>query len=162
MGYREKGRMEIVALVRRWQAGEAERAIARQTGMGRATVSKYLAAPRRGGRWAPGSTGFNPSVGISALRTAHGPSVRSTLESREDAPGWHGRGSCEHRRLRRPGRRQAAELARVSVVKVPPRQEGYSDRSPASIAAREPRRSDPRGGRPLTSIAVVPSPAQTT
>ena len=69
MGYREKGRMEIVALVRRWQAGEAERAIARQTGMGRATVSKYLAAPRRGGRWAPGSTGFNPSVGISALRT---------------------------------------------------------------------------------------------
>jgi transposase len=46
MGYREKGRMEIVELVRRWQAGEAEREVARQTGMGRATVSKYLAAAR--------------------------------------------------------------------------------------------------------------------
>jgi transposase len=44
MGYREKGRMEIVELVRRWQAGEAEREIARQTGMARATVNKYLVA----------------------------------------------------------------------------------------------------------------------
>lgn len=44
MGYREKGRMEIVELVRRWQAGETERAIARQTGMARATVNKYLVA----------------------------------------------------------------------------------------------------------------------
>lgn len=44
MGYREKGRMEIVELVRRWQAGESERAIARQTSMARATVGKYLTA----------------------------------------------------------------------------------------------------------------------
>lgn len=44
MGYREKGRMEIVELVRRWQAGETERAIARQTGIARATVNKYLIA----------------------------------------------------------------------------------------------------------------------
>jgi transposase len=36
--------MEIVELVRRWQAGETERAIARQTSMARATVSKYLVA----------------------------------------------------------------------------------------------------------------------
>ena len=44
MGYREKCRMEIVELVRRWQAGEADREIARQTGMARATVGKYLTA----------------------------------------------------------------------------------------------------------------------
>lgn len=44
MGYREKSRMEIVELVRRWQAGETEREIARQTSMARATVSKYLVA----------------------------------------------------------------------------------------------------------------------
>jgi len=36
--------MEIVELVRRWQAGEADREIARQTGMARATVGKYLTA----------------------------------------------------------------------------------------------------------------------
>ena len=50
MGYREKCRMEIVELVRRWQAGEADRRPpcgrqrARQTGMARATVGKYLTA----------------------------------------------------------------------------------------------------------------------
>jgi len=46
MGYRKKGRMEIVELVRRWQAGQTEREIARQTGIARATVGKYLAAAR--------------------------------------------------------------------------------------------------------------------
>jgi transposase len=37
-------RMEMVELVRRWQAGESVRAIARQTRVARATVSKYLVA----------------------------------------------------------------------------------------------------------------------
>jgi transposase len=46
MGYREKSRMDMVELVRRWQAGESERAIARQTRTARATVNKYLAAAR--------------------------------------------------------------------------------------------------------------------
>jgi hypothetical protein len=44
MGYRELSRMEIVEVVRRWQAGESQRGIARATGLARATVSKYLAA----------------------------------------------------------------------------------------------------------------------
>jgi len=44
MGYREMSRMEMVELVRRWQAGESVRAIARQTRVARATVSKYLVA----------------------------------------------------------------------------------------------------------------------
>lgn len=38
--------MEIVELVRRWQAGETERAIARQTGIARATVKQYRVAAR--------------------------------------------------------------------------------------------------------------------
>lgn len=46
MGYREMSRMDMVELVRRWQAGESERAIARQTRTARATVKKYLAAAR--------------------------------------------------------------------------------------------------------------------
>jgi transposase len=44
MGYRELSRMEIVEVVRRWQAGESQRGIARATGLARETVSKYLAA----------------------------------------------------------------------------------------------------------------------
>src|ERR1044071_231646 len=44
MGYRELSRMEIVEVVRRWQAGESQRGIARVTGLARERVSKYLAA----------------------------------------------------------------------------------------------------------------------
>ena len=44
MGYRELNRMEIVEVIRRWQAGENQRGIARVTGLARETVSKYLAA----------------------------------------------------------------------------------------------------------------------
>ena len=44
MGYRELSRMEIVEVVRRWQMGESQRAIARANGMARETVKKYLGA----------------------------------------------------------------------------------------------------------------------
>ena len=44
MGYRELSRMEIVEVVRRWQAARASAAIARATGLARETVKKYLAA----------------------------------------------------------------------------------------------------------------------
>lgn len=44
MGYRELSRMQIIEVVRRWQAGEAQRAIARASGLARETVRKYLGA----------------------------------------------------------------------------------------------------------------------
>ena len=44
MGYRELSRMEIVEVVRRWQVGESQRAIARASGVARETVKKYLRA----------------------------------------------------------------------------------------------------------------------
>jgi transposase len=44
MGYRELSRMEIVEVVRQWQAGLSQRGIARATGLARETVNKYLAA----------------------------------------------------------------------------------------------------------------------
>src|SRR5215471_7317637 len=44
MGYRELSRMEIVEVVRRWQMGESQRAIARASGVARETVKKYLRA----------------------------------------------------------------------------------------------------------------------
>ena len=44
MGYRELSRMEIIEVIRRWQAGESQRGIARATGLARETVSKCVAA----------------------------------------------------------------------------------------------------------------------
>src|SRR5438105_9341996 len=44
MGYRELSRMEMVEVVRRWQMGESQRAIARASGVARETVKKYLHA----------------------------------------------------------------------------------------------------------------------
>jgi transposase len=46
VGYREVHRMEVVEVVRRWQAGESQRSIARATGLSRNTVEKYVQAAR--------------------------------------------------------------------------------------------------------------------
>jgi len=54
MAYRELSRMEIVDLIRRWQAGETQRAIASHSGIARATVGKYLQAAQRLGLSAAG------------------------------------------------------------------------------------------------------------
>jgi len=54
MGYRELSRMEIVEVVRQWQAGVSQRGIARATGLARETVKKYLAAASRLGLSAHG------------------------------------------------------------------------------------------------------------
>ena len=44
MGYREVRRMELQEVVRRWQAGESQRAIGRALGLARMTVEKYVHA----------------------------------------------------------------------------------------------------------------------
>lgn len=44
MAFREVSRVEILELIRRWQAGESQRQIAQRVGMARNTVSKYLEA----------------------------------------------------------------------------------------------------------------------
>lgn len=44
MVYREVHRMELRELLRRWQAGQSIRAIARATGLARNTIGKYLSA----------------------------------------------------------------------------------------------------------------------
>src|SRR5207244_9293407 len=54
MGYRELSRMEIVEVIRRWQLGESQRAIARASGVARETVSKYLQAAEEHGLAANG------------------------------------------------------------------------------------------------------------
>ena len=49
MAFREVHRMEIIEVVRRWQAGESQRGIARATGLSRNTVEKYVRAARAAG-----------------------------------------------------------------------------------------------------------------
>lgn len=44
MGYREVRRMELQEVLRRWQAGESQRAIANALGLARMTVEKYVRA----------------------------------------------------------------------------------------------------------------------
>ena len=44
MGYRELGMVELREIVRRWQAGEGIRAMARGTGLDRKTIAEYLRA----------------------------------------------------------------------------------------------------------------------
>lgn len=41
--------MEVIEVVRRWQAGDSQRSIARATGLSRNTVEKYLRAARAAG-----------------------------------------------------------------------------------------------------------------
>jgi transposase len=57
MAYREVGRMEYDEVVRRWQAGESQRAIARALGLARNTVAAYVrtasAEPATGGEGKP-------------------------------------------------------------------------------------------------------------
>src|SRR5258708_39693204 len=58
MGYRELSRMEMVEVIRRWQMGESQRAIARASGVARETVKKYLGAAEEFGlaaNWPPPS-----------------------------------------------------------------------------------------------------------
>src|SRR3981081_2911728 len=77
MGYRELSRMEIVEVVRRWQMGESQRAIARASGVARETVKKYLHAAEELGLTANapaadrGRGGAARSVGAVRERAAH-------------------------------------------------------------------------------------------
>src|SRR5262249_37397961 len=47
MGYTEVSGVEIAEVVRRWQHGASQRAIARGTGLARNTVDKYLTEAQR-------------------------------------------------------------------------------------------------------------------
>lgn len=44
MGYREVGLMQVVEVLRRWQAQQSIRTIAQATGLARNSVRKYLRA----------------------------------------------------------------------------------------------------------------------
>lgn len=63
--------MEVIEVVRRWQAGESQRGIARATGLSRNTVEKYVRANRDVAEWV--ALFADPILANSALdRLANG------------------------------------------------------------------------------------------
>ena len=49
MAYKEVSRVEVIEVIRRWQAGRSQRQISAATGLSRATVHKYILAARQTG-----------------------------------------------------------------------------------------------------------------
>ena len=60
--YREVGLMQVVEILRRWQAGDSARTIAKATGLARNTVGKYLEEARRLGLGRQGAPPDNGQV----------------------------------------------------------------------------------------------------
>ena len=60
--YREVGLMQVVEILRRWQAGESARTIAQATGLARNTVGKYLEEARRLGLSRQGAPADNQQI----------------------------------------------------------------------------------------------------
>ena len=97
MGYRELSRMEIIEVIRRWQLGESQRAIARASGVARETVKKYLRAAEElggGSQWAAAHRGPGRvrlvQVGrvVSAPRTWASPQADRLEPYREQITPW--------------------------------------------------------------------------
>jgi transposase len=96
MGYRELSRMEIVEVIRRWQLGESQRAIARASGEARETVKKYLRAAEELGVAANGPPPTEEQVVrlvqvgrvVSAPRTWASPQADRLEPYREQITSW--------------------------------------------------------------------------
>lgn len=79
--YREVGLMQVVEIVRRWQAGESARAIARATGLARNTVSKYLQEAQRLGLAARGPAPTNAQLGALTRLGQTAPAARAAPQA---------------------------------------------------------------------------------
>lgn len=96
MGYRELHRMEIDEVVRRWQIGQSQRAIAQATGLARETVRKYLAAAGGQGLSATGPPPTEAELlalrrlGVVAAQPAmrKGPQLAKLEPHREQIASW--------------------------------------------------------------------------
>src|SRR5437899_10267384 len=96
MGYRELSRMEIVEVIRRWQLGEWQRAIARASGGARETVAKDLRAAEELGLAANGPPPTEDQVVrlvqvgrvVSAPRTWASPQADRLEPYREQITTW--------------------------------------------------------------------------
>ena len=118
MAYREMSRMEIVDVVRRWQAGESRRAIGRGVGLARATVDKYVGGAEKLGLAVGGRAPTEDQV-LGLVRQGRPEQERSTPAReclaiyREQIGRWLGE---EHLRLTRVQELLAQQGVRVAYT----------------------------------------------
>lgn len=113
MVYREVHRLELRELLRRWQAGDSVRAIARATGLARNTVDKYLKAAEELGIAVSGPPANDDqlthllALGFTGYpHRMPGPSEALLVPYRDRIKDWLGK---EHRQLTRVQELLAAE-----------------------------------------------------
>src|SRR5207302_1516688 len=140
MGYRELSRMEIVEVVRHWQAGISQRGIARATGLARETVRKYLAAAGtvRLGSEAAEHGAHRPEPARRSGRDGLRPAGRAPEPTHWQTPGGLGAGGGA-----------AVQPPHVRVADHPS-DAGSDDRRPGSGVAFLWRRASTSGPRQLS------------
>jgi transposase len=79
--YREVGLMQVVEILRRWQAGQSARAIAQATGLARNTVGKYLTEAKRLGLMPQGPAPTNEQVLVLAGLGQTAPPARAAPQA---------------------------------------------------------------------------------
>ena len=84
--YREVGLMQVVEILRRWQAGESGRAIARSTGLARDTVGKYLKEAERLGLSPQGPPPTNEQLLALARLSQAAPPARAAPRAAQLEP----------------------------------------------------------------------------
>ncbi len=79
--YREVGLMQVVEILRRWQAGESARAIAKATGIARNTIGKYLDEAERLGIVRQGAPPSNDQILALSRLGQTAPDKRATPQA---------------------------------------------------------------------------------
>jgi hypothetical protein len=88
MAYQEVSRVEIKEVLRQWQAGFSQRAIARATGLSRTTVHKYILAAEQAGLHQGGTAPTEEQLtGLAPLESGWSQAGRSAHRSYPGALG---------------------------------------------------------------------------
>lgn len=144
MGYREVHRMDVGEVIRRWQAGESGRAVARALGLSRTTVEKYLRLARGAGVRQDGAAP-EPEVVLALARECRPGPERQARTQRAALLAPH------RDRLVRWLQQERLQLTRVQEL---PAQEGVGL---SYTSLRRYVQESGLAGRPRTTVRVVDS-----
>src|SRR6266536_322589 len=86
MAHKEYGVTEILDILRRAQAGDSIRRIAKASGMDRKTISNYLRSAAEHGFAAGVTDDHLTEIALAVFRTVHGPQLKPSPSSSASAP----------------------------------------------------------------------------
>ncbi len=146
MAFREVARMDILELLRRWQAGESQRQIAAHTGFARNTVAKYLAAATDLGLTRDGSLPNDDQLAAlvrlgetTPAVAAPAPTDARLVAHREQIAAWLEQDRLQLTRIQELLGRQGCVVPYTSLRRFVARQGwGRSPRSTVRVAASAP------------------------